>query len=315
MTVARASGVPDYGPGSGTPNYIPEIWSGKLVEKFYKTTVFGEIASTDYEGEIAGYGAQVIIRTVPTITVSDYVIGQGLTKQYPSRNSVTLAIDQAKSFNVALNTVDSRQSDLDLADIFADDGSIQLKIAADADMLETIPSQVDAANTGSTAGADSDNLNIGSATSPVRVTKDGASSTKAIVDFVTDCGQVLDEQSVSDEGRWMVLPPWAIKLLKQSDLRIASLAGDGVSILRNGKVGMVDRFTIYQSRNVLRYNSPENSWAVVFGHSAGLAFAAQIVESQMIDNPDDFGYLIRGLMVFGYKVIEPLYVGCGFISQ
>jgi len=49
MGVARTSGYPDYGPGS-TINYDPEIFSGKLVEKFYRTTVFGEIASTDYEG-------------------------------------------------------------------------------------------------------------------------------------------------------------------------------------------------------------------------------------------------------------------------
>lgn len=47
--VPVASGVPDYGP-SGSVKFIPEVWSGKLVERFYKATVFGEIASTDYEG-------------------------------------------------------------------------------------------------------------------------------------------------------------------------------------------------------------------------------------------------------------------------
>ena len=144
--------------------------SGKLVEKFYKTTVFGEIASTDYEGEIAGFGAQVKIRTIPDVTVSDYVIGAGLSAQYPTNNSVTLAIDQAKSFAVALSTVDSRQSDLDLADIFANDGSIQLRIAADADMLVTIPAQVSADNQGPTAGADSNDINLGDSTTPRQVT-------------------------------------------------------------------------------------------------------------------------------------------------
>jgi hypothetical protein len=316
MAVPRASGVPDYGPGAGTSNFLPEIYSGKLVEKFYKTTVFGEIATTEYEGDIAGFGAQVVIRTVPTISVTDYVIGAGLTTQYPSRNSVTLAIDQAKSFNVALNTVDTRQSDLDLADIFAEDGSIQLKISADQDMLETIPAQVSSENTGNTAGADSANIKLGTAVAPIQVVATGATGVQQnIVNYILNCAQVLDEQSVTDQGRWIVLPPWLINLLKQSPLQIASLAGDSVSILRNGKVGMIDRFTVYESRNTLRYNSPENSWAILFGHSAGLAFAAQIVEAQMIDNPDDFGYLIRGLMVFGFRVIEPLYVGCGFVRQ
>jgi len=308
MGVQRASGIPEYGPG-GTINYNPEIYSGKLVEKFYKTTVFGEIASTDYEGEIAGMGANVIIRTVPDVTVSDYVIGQGLTPQYPSRNSVTLSIDKAKSFNVALSTVDSRQSDLDMADIFANDGSIQLRIAADADMLEVIPADVDADNQGTTAGQDSNDLDLGSAAVPRQL------SAANVVELFTDMGQVLDEQNVSDEGRWAVVPPWLVNLVKNSDLKIASLAGDGVSILRNGKIGEIDRFTIYQSRNVLRQTSPASCSYVPFGHSAGLTFAAQIVECQMIDNPNDFGYLIRGLMVYGYEVIEPQYLGTAIVAK
>ena len=308
MGVPRASGVPDYGP-SGTINFDPELYSQKLVEKFYKTTVFGEIASTDYEGEIAGFGAQIKIRTIPTVTVSDYVIGAGLTAQYPTNNSVTLAIDQAKSFAVALSTVDSRQSDLDLADVFANDGSIQLRIAADADMLTTIPADVSADNSGTTAGADSNDINLGSAAAPVGVSK------TTVVDFIVDCGTVLDEQNVSDEGRWMVAPPWFIALIKKSDLRIASLAGDGVSILRNGKVGEIDRFTLYQSRNLLAQTTPGPATYLMFGHSAGLTFASQIVECQMIDNPNDFGYIIRGLMVYGFEVIGPNYVGTAVVKK
>lgn len=312
MGVPRASGVPDYGPGAGTSNFIPEIWSGKLIEKFYKTTVFGEIASTDYEGEIAGFGSNVIIRGIPDVTVDDYVVGMTLTYERPTRVSTNLSIDKAKFFAVVLNTVDVRESDLDLSDIFAEDGSIKLKIAADADMLEVIPSQVSAVNQGATAGNDSANINLGTLTTPVTIAADEASGVRGAVDFLVDMGQVLDEQSVSDEGRWVVLPPWYINKLKKSPLKIASLSGDGQSILRNGKVGMIDRFTVYQSRNVLKTQSPTLSWAIMFGHSAGLAFAAQITEAEMITNPSDFGYLVRGLMVYGYKVIEPNYVGLAY---
>lgn len=259
--------------------------------------------------EIAGYGAQVKIRTVPDITVSDYVIGAGLSNQYPTSTAVTLAIDKAKSFSVALNTVDMRQSDVDMADVFANDGSIQLRIAVDSEMLETIPAQVHADNQGTTAGADSASVNLGDSSTPFGLTKAN------IVDFIVDCGTVLDEQSVSDEGRWLVLPPWAVALIKKSDLRIASLAGDGVSILRNGKVGEIDRFTIYQSRNLLSQTSPGLAHYAMFGHSAGLTFAAQVVECEMIQNPNDFGYIVRGLMVFGFQVIGPKYVGTAVIKR
>ena len=306
--VPRTSGYPDYGP-SGTINFLPELYSGKMVEKFYKTTVFGEIASTDYEGEIAGFGAQVKIRTIPDVTVSDYVIGAGLSPQYPTSTRVTLAIDQAKSFAVALSTVDQRQADVDMADVFANDGSIQLRIAVDADMLTTIPASVSADNQGTTGGADSNSINLGDSSNPVAVSK------TTVVDFIVDCGTVMDEQNVPDEGRWFVAPPWFMGLIKQSDLRIASLAGDGVSIARNGKVGMIDRFTMYQSRNLLTQTSPGPATYVMFGHSAGLTFASQVVECQMIDNPNDFGYIIRGLMVYGFEVIEPKYVGTAVVKR
>lgn len=308
MGVARTSGYPDYGPGS-TINYDPEIFSGKLVEKFYKTTVFGEIASTDYEGEIAGFGAQVKIRTVPDVTVSDYVIGEGLTPEFPQSNSVTLVIDQAKSFNVGLNLVDSRQSDINMADVFANEGSIKLRISADAEVLETIPADVSTDNRGNTAGRDSDSIDLGTSSTAVAISKTN------VVDFIVDLGTVMDEQDVSDEGRWLVVPPWFVGMIKKSDLRIASLAGDGTSILRNGKVGEIDRFTIYQSRNLLSQTSPGPAAYIMFGHSAGLTFAAQIVEMQMIDNPNDFGYLIRGLMVFGFEVIEGRYLGTAVVKR
>jgi len=307
MGVPIASGLPDYGP-AGAVNFSPEIYSGKLVEKFYKTTCFGEIASTDYEGEIAGFGAQVKIRTIPDVTVSPYVVGAGLSAQYPTSNSVTLAIDQAKSFAVALSTVDMRQSDLDMADVFANDGSIQLRIAVDQDVLQTIPAEVSADNQGPFAGVDS-TIDLGDSTTPVSVSK------TTVVDFIVDCGTVMDEQNVSDEGRWMVVPPWFIALIKKSDLRIASLAGDGVSILRNGKVGEIDRFTLYQSRNLLSQTSPGPASYVMFGHSAGLTFASQIVECEMINNPNDFGYIVRGLMVFGFQTIGPKYVGTAVVRK
>lgn len=308
MGVPRTTNLPDYGP-AGASKFIPEVWSGKLAEKFYKTTVFGEICSTDYEGEITGFGNNVVIRTVPDVTVSDYVVGAGLTAQYPTSTAVNLSIDQAKSFAVAVTTVDARQSDIDMVDVFANDASIQLRIAVDADVLETIPADVSADNSGRTAGVDSNNIDLGDSTTPVALTKTN------VVDFIVDMGTVLDEQNVPDEGRWLVLPPWAIALVKKSDLKIASLAGDNVSILRNGKIGEIDRFTIYQSRNLLRQTSPGPATYAMFGHSAGVTFAAQVTEAEMINNPSDFGYIVRGLMVYGFEVIVPNYIGTAVIKR
>lgn len=302
----RAGGYTDYS-SSTSVGYIPEVWSGKLVEKFYSTTVFGEICSTDYEGSIKGYGDNIIIRTIPDVTVSDYQIGSTFSQadyQVPSSNVVELPIDKAKKFMVKVNSVDRTQSDLDLVEIFANEASMKLKIAIDTDILANVPDQAAATNTGATAGAISANLNLGTTGAPFSF------STSTAISYLVSLGQAMDEQNISDEGRWVVLPAWAIAKLKQSDLKTASLTGDATSPLRNGKVGMVDRLTIYQS-NLLDQNATRTN--IVAGHSAGLAFAAQITEMERMQNPWDFGHLQRGLCVYGYKVIEPKFIFSGFI--
>lgn len=301
--VTTAGGVPDYS-SSGTPKFSPALYSGKMVEKFYAATAFGEIATTDYEGDIVGFGDNVVIRTVPDVAVSDYIIGQGLNRQRPSSTAVTLSINKAKTFSVALNRVQARQSDLDLAEVFSTEGTKKTKIAADKDILGNIFTQVDAANQGATAGALSGDINLGAAGSPVALTSDN------MTQYLTYAGQVLDEQDLPDEDRWIVLPSSGVRALKNSDLKVASLAGDGESILRNGKVGMVDRFMIYQSNNLtLTTDGSDKVWNMPFGHKSSLTFAAQITELRMIDDPDDFGWLIDGLLVYGYKVIAPKYMG------
>ena len=100
--------------------YIPESWSGKLVEKFYAATVFGEIANTDYEGEISAMGDSVQIRTVPDITITNYEIGDTLTYQQPASNNVNLLIDQGKYFAFRIDDVEAHQTDLGLMNDWAD---------------------------------------------------------------------------------------------------------------------------------------------------------------------------------------------------
>jgi hypothetical protein len=302
----RIGGYTDYS-SSTAVEYIPEVWSGKLVEKFYATTVFGEVCSTDYEGEIKGYGDNIIIRTIPDVTVSDYSIGSTFAQtdyQAPSSNAVEMPINKAKKFLVKVNTVDRAQSDLDMVEIFANEASMKLKIAIDQDVLQNVGASAASTNTGTTAGAISGNLNLGTTGAPVTF------STSTAVAYLVALGQAMDEQNIGDEGRWVVLPAWAVAKLKQSDLKTASLTGDSVSPLRNGKVGMVDRLTIYQS-NLLDQTAGRTS--IVAGHSAGLAFAAQITEMERLQNPWDFGHLQRGLCVYGYKVIEPKFIFNGFI--
>lgn len=253
-------------------------------------------------------GDNIVIRAVPDITVSDYTIGSNFAQsdyQIPQSTAVELPINKAKKFLYRINTVDRAQSDLDVAEIFANEASMKLKIEMDRDMLANIFSQAAAANAGTTAGAISGNIDLGSAVAPVDVNNLNA------IEVLLRLGQVLDEQNVSEEGRWVVLPAWFIKKIKSSNFKDASITGDAVSIARNGRVGMIDRFTVYQS-NLLSVTDPGGAPGkytnIIAGHSASLAWASQVCEMERITNPFDFGHLARGLCVYGYKVIEPKYL-------
>lgn len=213
-----------------------------------------------------------------------------------------LPINKAKKFLVKVNTVDRFQSDVDLVDEFSNEASMKLKIAMDTDMLANIYADASADNSGDTAGVISNNINLGTAMAPIAVDEDNA------LEMILRIGQVMDEQNISEEGRWLILPSWYIKALKKSDLKAAYLTGDDQSVLRNGRVGMVDRFTIFQSNLLAVTDASTDFTNVIAGHPAGLAWASQIVEMERLQNPWDFGHLMRGLCVYGYKVIEPKYL-------
>ncbi len=301
----RASGHPDYSSASAS-GFIPEVWSGKMVEKLYQRTVFAEISNTLYEGEIKNQGDTVQIRTTPSITIQDYEIGGGLNYEKPTSDKVELHIDKAKYFAFEVNDVDEYQSDIKLMDDWSDDAGQQMKIAIDKVILGDVYADAAAANSGAEAGAESGAYDMGEAGAPVAITKEN------ILDVLVDCGSVLDEQNVPDTDRWLVLPAWANGMLKKSDLRDASAMGDSTSVFRNGKVGELDRFTVYVSNNMSKVTdatTTRQATNIIFGHKKALTFASQMTKMENLPNPQDFGQLVRGLNVFGYEVIDPNAMG------
>ena len=291
---------PAYGGATPSTNiFIPELWSSKIIEKFYSATVLAAIANTDYQGEIQNYGDTVHIRTKPTITIRAYTVNQDLVVDRPSSNMVDLLINNAYYFNEALDDVMEVQADLNLLSMWSDDAAEQLKIVIDTQVLGTIDAGVAAANKGATAGRLSGNLNLGVAGTPLALTAAN------VLDAIVDMGTVLDEQNIPETGRWLVMPPWLCGLIKKSDLRNASISGDGVSLMRNGKLGMIDRFTLYAS-NLLptAVEGAATATRVFGGHPHGLTFASQITKTETIRSERSFSNMLRGLQVYGSKVLD-----------
>jgi hypothetical protein len=291
MSFPNAGGRPNY---SG--NFIPEIWSGKLIENFYDATVLAAIANTDYEGEIRQHGDTVNIRTTPEITIKTYVKGQTLSVENPDKPKLQLIIDKGEYFACIEDDVDKVQSDIALMDQWSKDASERMKIKIDQRVLTDILPGISALNKGATAGRISGDIDLGTTGSALAIDKTN------VIDLIVDMGTVLDEANAPEQDRFLVIPAKMAGYIKRSDLKDASLTGDSMTPLRNGRLGMIDRFTLYVSHNL---NVSSGKFSVVGGHKMGFTFASQMTNMETIRSETTFGNIIRGLQVYGYQVVKP----------
>lgn len=312
---------------SGT--FIPAYWSGKLNVKFYETSTFFDIANTNWEGEIKSKGDKVVIREAPSITISDYEIGNLVGPEVPEPSTFELNIDQAKSYNFAVHDVLAHQSDINLMDQFSTHAAEQMKIEMDRDNWLATFDGASAANKGSSAGLISSAYNLGTDASPVTLGSvtdpDATPATVGVLEFILKMASVLDEQNVPESDRWLVITPRERLLLMQSPLAQAYYTGDPSSPVRNGKLGMIDRFQLYVSNLLPRANAAED-WegssnagtatrhAIVAGHKSAITFASQFTKTETIRNPNDFGDAVRGLNVFGRTISKSSAMALGVVA-
>jgi hypothetical protein len=327
MALGLAGGAttpPIYPTGSTSTDYvaagfIPEIWSGKLIEKFYAATVLAAISNTDYEGEIKSYGDRVKIRTKPTLIINNYLVNGDLALQRPAGSSVELTIDQGKYFAAIIDDVIEKQSDINNMSLWSDDASEQMKIVVDTDVLLTILNQAVALNRGLAAGAVSGNINLGVTGTPIAsVGRNPTTGQVEIIDILLRLGQALDEQNIPETGRWVVMPTWATFQIKRSELREVFVSGDSVSILRNGKFGQIDRFTVYASNLLpsgVAAGLAAGEWVIYAGHAHGLTFASQLTNVETIRSERTFGQILRGLQVYGRQVLDGKALAQAIVTQ
>jgi hypothetical protein len=286
-------------------NFIPEIWSGKLIENFYDATVLSAISNTNYEGEIRNMGDTVNIRTTPTITIKTYVKGQTLAVENPDKEKLQLVIDKGEYFACVEDDVDKVQADINLMDTWSKDASERMKIKIDQRVLTDILPDISALNKGSTAGRITGNIDLGTTGTPFAITKTN------VLEYIVDIGTVLDEANAPESDRFIVIPAKMAGMIKKSDFKSALVTGDNVSILRNGQLGMIDRFTVYMSHNL---SVTSSKFSIIAGHKMGFTFASQMTNMETIRSESTFGNVIRGLQVYGYKVVKPEALAQGVVT-
>lgn len=303
-----AAGIPSI--GNDLMQYIPILYAGKTIKRYYESSIIPFISNTDYEGMIKAQGNEVRIRTVPEISIDDHAIGDVITNQRPISEAKTLLIDKAKRWSFIIDDIEQVQTDLkNRVTEWSQNASENLDAHICTDVLADMPAMVADANKGKTAGVRSGQIDLGDTTKTGHIVLTSGNVMKKIVEL----GAILDEQNVPDEGRWLLIDPLTAALLKSSDIKAVDLTGDSKSPYRTGLVGRLDRFTVFATNRLSREaDSTDGTFTftnILFGNREGLTFATQLTKNKMQDDPNGFDMVYRGLQVYGYEVIKPHALG------
>ena len=297
---------------SGQTNsfFLPKIYSKKVLNFFRKASVVEAITNTDYAGEISAFGDSVRIIKEPVISVSDYTRGSDTTATKLTDQELTLVVDSAKAFKFIVDDIETNMSHVNFKEVATSSAAYALRDSYDAAVIASMFSGVSTSSPDHALGADA-----AAATQTMGQHQGGSNSIDLLgsdgtgtdpLDVMSFMAKLLDEQSVPEEGRWFVAPPSFYNELAQSGSKLLSVdfnAGQGS--IRNGLVssGKLRGFDMYKSNNVAAASTATGK--ILAGHISSTATAQTIISTEVLRDPTSFGDIVRGLHVYGAKVLRP----------
>ena len=286
-------------------NFLPAIYSKKVLNFFRKASVAEAITNTDYAGEISGYGDSVKVIKEPTITVYKYERGADVTETALTDTEISLVVDTANAFKFVVDDIETSMSHVNFKEVAASSAAYALRDAFDEGVLKAGFAGLSASGPNHVLGADDDT------TGTVVGTYDEAGKSINLLindplDVLAHMAKLLDEQNVPEEGRWVVAPPSFYEQLSKSGSKLLSVdfnAGQGS--IRNGLVtsGKLRGFSMYKSNNIQATSAADGK--ILAGHMSAICTAQTITSTEVIRDPDSFGDICRGLHVYGVKVLRP----------
>lgn len=324
-------------------NFSPIIYSKQVQLAFRKGSVVEAITNSDYFGEIANFGDTVKVIKEPEITVKSYARGTTIQPQDIDDEEFSLTIDKANYFAFKVDDIEEAHSHVNFQSLASDRAAYRLKDQYDQDVLgylsgfkqSAIHGTPDTANTTvngtkavSTAGSNellssmllNEDAFGGSGGAAIAIKPRGseaaptAAGDRNPLTVIARMSRLLDQQNVDTDGRWLVLDPVFIEVLKDEDSRLfqADWSGSG---LQNGLVlNNLHGFKVYQSNNLPSVgtgptfagtNSTDNYGVIVAGHSSAIATAEQINKTETYRDPDSFADIVRGMHLYGRKILRP----------
>ena len=286
--------------------FLPSVYSKKVLNFFRKASVVEAITNTDYAGEISAYGDSVKIIKEPVISVYDYTRGSDTTQTKLTDQELTLVVDSAKAFKFIVDDIETNMSHVNFKEVASSSAAYALRDSYDAAVIATMFSGVSSSSPDHVLGADN-------ATDLAAGTFDGTgnldigfgSSEHDPIDVMARMSRLLDEQNVPEEGRWFVASPDFYEQLGQASSKLLSVdfnAGQGS--IRNGLVssGKLRGFDMYKSNNIAATTNAAGK--CLAGHISSTATAQTIISTEVLRDPSSFGDIVRGLHVYGAKVLR-----------
>ena len=299
-------------------NFAPEIFSQKVLKFFRRASVVEDITNTDYAGEIENFGDTVRIIKEPTVTVSSYTRGSVVNAQDLADDQITMVVDNANAFAFKIDDIEERHSHVNFEALATSSGAFALKRKYDANVLQAMSDGAGLAGADDASlsgGLTTTNSALGTASAPINGETDDAG-----INLMLLMARTLDDQSVPEENRWFVAPPIFYEKMFQAGNKMAEVqvTGDDTSPLRNGLAipGALAGFRCYKSTALnstagtaqvtlsgVATDASEN--IVLAGHMSSTSTASHIAKTEVVRSTESFSDVIRGLHVFGRKVLRP----------
>lgn len=267
-------------------NFIPTIWSARLLRHLDKKHVYANLLNRDYEGEIRNFGDTVKINQIGDVEIKDYTRNKDIDAPDDlSGDQLTLTIDQAKYFNFSVDDVDNAQTNPKLMDKAMQRAGYGMNDVTDQFAANLLYIGVDSANV------------LGTDASPIVPTADDA------YDALVDLSTLLTEANIPMDGRWVVIPAWYHGLLLKDKRFVGNGTDYNKAILEGGEVGVAAGFRVSLSNNVP--NTSGAKYKIIAGTNEAGSYAEQILKTEAYRPEKRFSDAVKGLHVYGAKVLQP----------
>lgn len=311
--IPAAAGYPQY---SG--NLIHPVVSQELLERFYATTIFGSISTTQYLGELKGRGDQITFFRKPEVSVREHIKDGVIQHDTLEADTHTMVIDQAHEWSVKMAVLDESMMAMwpKFKAGMMESASHAMMNMQDRRILRSIYADAHVANQGAAAGIQTGMYNLGTVGAPLDIT-----SAEQLARFLGRLQSVLNEQNVPREGRYVVLPLVAEQILRTSNwlALVGNQGGYNPDQILNGRLpNKVMGFDVYISHNLETVVDPTTNdicYYVIAGLPMATAYASVLENTRIIDNDkDSWDVFYQGLLAWGFDVIYPMALSTAYVT-